>query len=417
MLFQGLEVSSKAYSGPQVASKYTYDNGEAPFSASWTASPSQAKAKARAKAKATTAAKDGQENTAKVPASPPVFSSAPSSGAPASDRNETIPRAAGPAAEPAALREGNISSGAVSKSGGGGGGGVGGGGPSHAAAAAAAVAARAKAAAAVGPGSIQSTAVSPESTGTIPLGAAAAQRKPTPGPAAVAAASVRRAPNANGVAGKGFSGGSTSRRSEQVPATRTTSSAAQNKGSSTSEVSPAAAAAAAAAGRDQAPPGDGGGDAAFHKLRLEVAKLRTHLVINRAALARVESMGGQTAGAGAGAGLPAARGGRGGAKSDDKARKDDERRDTALRKLTREVAELRRELSGMDEKLSDAVGTRTPPAGTRGGDSEAVLKLKREVVELRAQLENARKETALTRSALRRLQGDVDGLRKAVASR
>ncbi|CAN0560964.1 unnamed protein product, partial [Ectocarpus sp. 12 AP-2014] len=30
------EISSKAYAGPQMASKYTFDNGDAPFSSSWT---------------------------------------------------------------------------------------------------------------------------------------------------------------------------------------------------------------------------------------------------------------------------------------------------------------------------------------------------------------------------------------------
>lgn len=154
---------------------------------------------------------------------------------------------------------------------------------------------------------------------------------------------------------------------------------------------------------------------AFRKLKLEVAELRTLLVINRAALARVESMDGRTTGAEAAKAAAATVAPAAGAIESDKAHNDDERRDTALRKLYREVAELRAELSGLGDKLSGAIGA--PPTGTRGGDSEVVHKVRREVAELRSQLENARMETALTRSALRRLQGDVDDLRKAVASR
>lgn len=403
---QGLEISSKAYSGPQVASKYTYDNGDAPFSAAWTVPPSKA-------AGTTPAAKDRPEKASRGASSPPPPVS--SSAVPAvKDRPYKAAR----------------------------GGGGGGGGSSSTAATA--VAARTTAG---GVGAANAAAVSAEAaaasskrdrgTGTASRGAAAAQRKPAPGraaaavtgaapaPAAEAAADARRASTANGVADKASFSGSTAGSSAAVPAasrTTTTTGAARGKSSIASRASPAAV-------RDEAqPPGVEGaapGDAAFRKLRLEVAELRTHLVINRAALARVESMGGgrtpeisaTRAAAGAGA-MPATR-----VANSGKALKEDEHRDTALRKLKRDVAELRRELSGLDDKVSDAVDVETKTSlsrgsrGGEGGDTEAVQKMKREVAELRSQLESARKETALTRSALRRLQGDVDDLRKAVASR
>ena len=390
-----------------MASKYTYDNGDAPFSAAWMVPPSKA-------AGTTPAAKDRPEKASRGASSPhpPVSSSA----VPAvKDRPYKATR-------------------------GGGGGGGGGSSPT----AATAVAARTTAG---GVGAANAAAVSAEAaaasskrdrdTGTASRGAAAAQRKPAPGraaaaatgaapaPAAEAAADARRASTANGVADKASFSGSAAGSSAAAPAasrTTTTTGAARGKSSIASRASPAAV-------RDEAqPPGVEGaapGDAAFRKLKLEVAELRTHLVINRAALARVESMGGgrtpeisaTRAAAGAGA-MPAPR-----VANSGKALKEDERRDTALRKLKRDVAELRRELSGLDDKVSDAVDVETKTSLSRGsrggggGDTEAVQKMKREVAELRSQLESARKETALTRSALRRLQGDVDDLRKAVGSR
>eukprot|EP00903_Cladosiphon_okamuranus_P011300 g10655.t1 len=412
---KGLEISSKAYSGPQAASKYTYDNGDAPFSASWSVPPSKA---------ITPAARDRPEKPSRDPAASRPVSSSTSSGAQAPDRSEAIPRAARPAPEPTALRRADSS--AVSKSGGS----VDG--PRHAAAADA-VAARTKAASVeVASASANATAAtaSPKrdrGAGAVSRGAAAAQRKPAAGATAaatgavpVAAAAVtdaRSASHANGVGANGgatntCSSGTAGSSSAQVPASRPSASGSAAARSKEGSAPSASAVSPAAAGRGEAPRADEGSDVAFRKLRLEVAELRTHLVINRAALARVESMGGRRVGeAAAVAVTPAA----GAIESDNKAPEDGERRDTALRKLHREVAELRKELSGLGDKLSDAVGA--PPTGTRGGESEAVQKMGREVAELRSQLEHARKETALTRSALRRLQGEVDGLRKAVAPR
>lgn len=82
----------------------------------------------------------------------------------------------------------------------------------------------------------------------------------------------------------------------------------------------------------------------------------------------------------------------------------DEARDAALRKLARDVAELRMSLSRVsaDKGGGGVVGAE--------GESGAVRKLTRDVAELRAQLSDARKEQAMTRSALRRLQDQVDGL-------
>lgn len=143
----------------------------------------------------------------------------------------------------------------------------------------------------------------------------------------------------------------------------------------------------------------------MRKLSLEVSELRTQLTINRAALARVETLSGRAAAGkvyGAGGGESRNSG------------ESDAWRDDAIRKLTRDVAELRKELSGVLDNVGDAAVT--APRG-RGGDTELVQNLKLEVVELRSQLESARKETALTRSALRRLQDDIDGLKKAVVRR
>lgn len=160
--------------------------------------------------------------------------------------------------------------------------------------------------------------------------------------------------------------------------------------------------------------------AAVRKLSLEVARLRTLLVINRTALARVEQMGAPAAGEPAArepaeAAASGPRGGEG-TLGDNNSRDSSagERRDAAVRRLTRDVAELRKELSDVADSVSDAAVT--PPRG-RGGDREVVQTVKREVAELRTQLENARKDTAATRSALRRLQEDVDALRKSVVAR
>lgn len=183
------------------------------------------------------------------------------------------------------------------------------------------------------------------------------------------------------------------------------------------------AAKTAAAGREQGrgagggSSGGGGGGAqaaesgedALRKLSLEVAELRTMLVINRSALARVETMG-RPAEAAAGAAAPEGAGGAAAAATGGEANRGEERRDNAVRKLTRDVAELRTELSAVADMLS---GGATP--GGRGGDTEVVQTMKREMLELRSQLENVRKEAALTRSAVRRLQGDVDSLEKGAA--
>ncbi|CAM9183526.1 unnamed protein product, partial [Hapterophycus canaliculatus] len=133
---------------------------------------------------------------------------------------------------------------------------------------------------------------------------------------------------------------------------------------------------------------------AVRKLSLEVSELRTQLTFNRAALARIENMSGRPVAAPVGRASGAG--------------------DYAIRKLTRDVAEVRKELSGVLDKVGDAAVN--PPRG-RGGDTEVIQNLNLEVAELRSQLESARKETALTRSALRRLQDDIDGLRKSVARR
>lgn len=144
-------------------------------------------------------------------------------------------------------------------------------------------------------------------------------------------------------------------------------------------------------------------EAAVRKLSLEVAELRTLLGINRSALARVETMSKSATGPQTTAEV------RGAAGSNE-----EQRRDAAVRKLARDVAELRAQLSSVVDKVSDSAVT--PPSG-RGGDSEVVQTMKREMAELRSQLDNARKETALTRSALRRLQDEVDVLQKKSAGR
>lgn len=81
-----------------------------------------------------------------------------------------------------------------------------------------------------------------------------------------------------------------------------------------------------------------------------------------------------------------------------------EKRDADVRRLIREVSELRTEVSHAVEKLDAAESRRVQ----MGGESEAMQKMSREVVELRAQLESGRKEHAITRSTLRRLQDEVD---------
>jgi len=96
----------------------------------------------------------------------------------------------------------------------------------------------------------------------------------------------------------------------------------------------------------------------LRKLSLEVAELRTMLVINRSALARVETMG-RPAAAATAAAPPSTTGG--------DVNREDERRDNAARKLTRDVAELRAELSAVADKVSGAA-----PPGGRGGDTEVV---------------------------------------------
>lgn len=181
---------------------------------------------------------------------------------------------------------------------------------------------------------------------------------------------------------------------------------------------PSAARASKGGGASRDRPGGGGSDGgvgsdetkgndraevAVRKLSLEVAELRTLLVINRSALARVETMSKSAT-----APQPTAEV-RGAASNNE-----EQRRDTAERKLARDVAELRAQLSTVLDKVSDS--TVTPPSG-RGGDNEVVQTMKREVAELRSQLDNARKETALTRSALRRLQEEVAVLQKKSADR
>ena len=80
----------------------------------------------------------------------------------------------------------------------------------------------------------------------------------------------------------------------------------------------------------------------------------------------------------------------------------DGQRDAIVRKLAREVADLRADLA----RLAGGDGA----VGAREGGTEAVQRLSREVAELRAQLERSRKEHAMTRTALRRLKDEVDVL-------
>ena len=137
----------------------------------------------------------------------------------------------------------------------------------------------------------------------------------------------------------------------------------------------------------------GEGSEAVQKLSLEVAELRSLVGATRAALGKrgTEHPGvvGTTAPAAASA--------------------KDGQRDAAVRKLARDVAELRADLA--------SVAARDGAVGAREGGTEAVQRLSREVTELRSQLEQSRKEHAMTRTALRRLKDGVDGLVERDAQR
>ncbi|CAM9741201.1 unnamed protein product [Ectocarpus fasciculatus] len=389
---KALEISSKAYAGPQMASKYTYDNGDAPFSSSWT-SPTPPNTNGGASAKGGKVAevvppKRSEQSSSSGPRSsdprrpPPPAAQIDTrrAGAPPSwstgdndnDRGESPP---GAAAVP--LRKGN--------------------------------------------GNLQSTTGSSGSHRN--LGNSAPDTVTPPSAVTSTGSSVTAA---------SFRGDETPRafpRAAAAAAAPAENTAVDTKRPSNAKVGggsdtfsrapePSAARASKGGGASRDRPGGGGSDGgvssgetkgndraevAVRKLSLEVAELRTLLVINRSALARVETMSKSAT-----APQPTAEV-RGAARNNE-----EQRRDTAERKLARDVAELRAQLSTVLDKVSDS--TVTPPSG-RGGDNEVVQTMKREMAELRSQLDNARKETALTRSALRRLQEEVAVLQKKSADR
>ncbi|CAM9679444.1 unnamed protein product [Ectocarpus sp. 8 AP-2014] len=384
------EITPKAYAGPQMASKYTYDNGDAPFSSSWT-SPVPPKTNGGASSESGKAAevlppKRSEQSSSSGPRSsdqrrtpPPAApidtrrAGAPSTWSSGDKDNDRGESPTGAAAGP--LRKGNDNLRSTTGSG------------SHR-----------------NLGNSAPDTVSPPSATATGSTVAAARFRGDGVPGTFArAAATAAAPAEN-----------------TVVDTKRSSNAKVGGGSDMLSRAPGPFAARASKGgavsRDRPRGGgsDGGvssgetkgndrAEVAVRKLSLEVAELRTLLGINRSALARVETMSKS-----AKAPQPTTEG-RGAASNNE-----EQRRDTAVRKLARDVAELRAQLSTVVDKVSDSAVT--PPSG-RGGDSEVVQTMKREMAELRSQLDNARKETTLTRSALRRLQGEVDVLQKKSAGR
>ncbi len=384
LTLQAQEISSKAYSGPQVASKYTYDNGDAPFSSSWT-SPSNAPRPPAAKDRKKSGKANGFPST-------PAMASPSTAGRNENIRSQTAETAADAGARPSPSSSSSSSDGGRVKP-----------------------AAKPAAAATAVPSKSDRTA------GAFSREGVAARATAAAGPAPSGAASVPVAAAVDARTGDGRKE-AVSPRIPPSPANQSSTS-----GGSDSKRVPAIASRVVkttAAGRDQGrgaersslggggAQGTGSGEEALRKLSLEVSELRTMLVINRSALARVENMGGPAAAAVGAAAAPEGKGAAAAAPSavGGEANRDEERRDNAVRKLTRDVAELRAELSAVADELS---GAATP--GGRGGDTEVIQTMRREVLELRSQLENVRKEAALTRSALRRLQGDFDSLKQGAA--
>ncbi|CAN0589375.1 unnamed protein product, partial [Ectocarpus sp. 12 AP-2014] len=383
---QAQEISSKAYAGPQMASKYTFDNGDAPFSSSWT-SPGPPNTKGGASTESGKAAevlppkRSEQQSSSPGPRSsdqrrppPPAApidtrrAGAPpawSSGDNDNDRGESP---TGAAAGPLRKGNGNLRSTTGSRS--------------HR-----------------NPGnSAPDTVTPPSATATGSTVAATSVRGDgTPGafprPAAAAAAPAENpAVDTKRSSNTTVGGGSDIFSRAPGPfAARASKGGAVSRDRPRGGGSDGGVSSGDTKGNDRA-------EVAVRKLSLEVAELRTLLGINRSALARVETMSKSAT-----APQPTTEG-RGTASNNE-----EQRRDTAVRKLARDVAELRAQLSTVVDKVSDS--SVTPPSG-RGGDSEVVQTMRREMAELRSQLDNARKETALTRSALRRLQGQVDVLQK-----
>ncbi|CAM9840416.1 unnamed protein product, partial [Ectocarpus sp. 13 AM-2016] len=388
---QAQEISSKAYSGPQMASKYTFDNGDAPFSSSWT-SPAPPNTNGGASTESGKAAKvlppkrSEQQSSSSGPRSsdqrrppPPAApidtrkAGAPPAWSFGDNYNDRGESPTGAAAGPPRKGNDNLRRTTGSRS--------------HRN---------------LG-NSAPDTVTPPSATATGSSVAAASVRgHGTPGafprPAGAAAAPAENtAVDTERSSNTKVGGGSDIFSSAPGPfAARASKAGAVSRdrprgGGSDGGVS---------SGDTK---GNGRAEVAVRKLSLEVAELRTLLGINRSALARVETMSKSAT-----APQPTT-GGRGTASNNE-----EQRRDTAVRKLARDVAELRAQLSTVVDKISDS--SVTTPSG-RGGDSEVVQTMKREMAELRSQLDNARKETALTRSALRRLQGQVDVLQKKSAGR
>ncbi|CAM9463272.1 unnamed protein product [Scytosiphon promiscuus] len=453
------EISSKAYNGPQAPSKYTYDNGDAPFSGSWLSPMPVAKKGNDAGATGgTTTRKSG----GKTPSGPttPFTATASSSPAPSSRKRKTrespspapIDDARGLATAPpfpsssighdgrgdpgtgarAPLQQDKSRIGKDPSSGRGG----------------------------IQLGGSSAPVPAPKAAGGFtepPLNTSTARtvakRARAPNRVGTTAGEVSHSAGADPTAGKSpreavatskMGGGDSSDAREglrdrgtfsPVPASITGGASASGSGDTTLVPSKPgggrtnasrtkskieARIAAAEQARSNSGGREGGdvgaidarsaasAEVAIRKLSLEVSELRTLLAINRAALARVETLGGRPATAPGGMVRTA-----GGGESSNSG-EGDTWRDSTIRKLTKDVAELRKELSEVLDKVGDTAVT--PPRG-RGGDTEVVQNLNLQVAELRLQLESARKETALTRSALRRLQEDIDGLRKSVARR
>ncbi|CAB1111382.1 unnamed protein product [Ectocarpus sp. CCAP 1310/34] len=384
------DISSKAYAGPQMASKYTYDNGDAPFSSSWTSpGPPSTNGGASTESGKTAEVLPQKLSEEQSSSSAPRYSnqrrppppSAPidprradpppswPSGDNDNDRGEAPTGAAGP------LRKGNGNLRSTTGS------------RSHR-----------------NLGNSAPDAITPPSataTGST-VAAASVRRHGTPGalprPTAAAAAPAEN----TAVDSKRSSNTKVGGGSDIISPAPGPFAARASKGGAVSRDRPRGGGSDGDVSLGDTK-GNGRAEVAVRKLSLEVAELRTLLGINRSTLARVETMSKSATAP------QTTTEGRGTASNNEV-----QRRDTAVQKLARDVAELRAQLSTVVDKVSDS--SVTPPRG-RGGDSEVVQTMKREMAELRSQLDNARKETALTRSALRRLQGEVDVLQKKSAGR